>query len=354
MKTADQGSETTLRSIRRRAVDASGEGLVDRAVMHPEQGLPLVFTPRAPGLNLVEWMKTHREELQTLLLQHGALLFRGFEIAGSDEFERCIVAGSGASLEYKFRASPRTTVGGNIYTSTDYPHDQVIFPHNEHSYSPVYPLHLYFYCDMPSPTGGATPLGATRRITRRVPQAIVEKFVDKGILYVRNYGDGFGLPWPTVFQTEDRAEVERYCESVGIEPVWKPGNRLMTRQVGPAMVDHPQTGEPLWFNHGTFFHVTTLPDSVQSELTRQFGSHDLPQNTFYGDGSEIEPETLEQLRAIYRDEMTAFLWQRGDVVWLDNMLTVHGRDRFTGPRRVLTGMAQAQTAARRDNAMAGH
>lgn len=347
MSTAEQGTGTTLRSTRRRVVASSGEGLVDRHVMHVDHGFPLVFTAQIAGVNLPEWMGTHQAELQTLLLQHGALLFRGFDIAGADEFERCIFAGSGASLEYKFRASPRTTVGGNIYTSTDYPHDQTIFPHNEHSYSPVYPLHLYFHCALASLTGGATPLGSTRRITARIPQAIIDKFVDRRILYVRNYGDGFGLPWPTVFQTEDRAEVERYCESVGIEAVWKPDNRLMTRQIGPALVEHPQTGEALWFNHGTFFHVTTLPGPVQYELTRQFDSQDLPQNTFYGDGSEIEAEVLAQLRAIYLDEQTAFAWKAGDVVWLDNMLMVHGREPFTGPRRVLTGMAQALSAPRR-------
>ena len=29
-------------------------------------------------------------------------------------------------------------------------------------------------------------------------------------MYVRNFGDGFGLDWRTVFQTDDRAAVEAH------------------------------------------------------------------------------------------------------------------------------------------------
>lgn len=340
--TMEQDAPSGLRGTRRRGMSVSGAGRVARSVMHAQAGLPLVFTAQSPGQVLGEWIQANREELAALLLEHGALLFRGFAVGTSAAFEQCIVAGSGASLEYRFRASPRTTVAGNIYTSTDYPSDQWIFPHNEHSYSPVYPLHLYFHCALPSSTGGATPFGSTRRITAAIPPHIVEAFERRQILYVRNYGDGFGLPWPTVFQTDDRAEVERYCAGVGIETVWKSGDRLMTRQVGNAMVPHPQTGERLWFNHATFFNVSTLPPSIGEELMRTFPAHDMPTNTFHGDGGDIDPDHLTCLRDIYRREMTRFDWQAGDVVWLDNMLVVHGREPFEGQRRVLTGMAQAQ------------
>ena len=31
---------------------------------------------------------------------------------------------------------------------------------------------------------------------------------------------------------------------------------------------------------------------------------------------------------------------RGDVLMLDNLFTIHGRNPFRGPRRILTGMAE--------------
>jgi alpha-ketoglutarate-dependent taurine dioxygenase len=309
--------------------------------------LPALCRPRLPGVNLASWAAARRDEIEALLLRHGALLFRGFDMKGVSDFDACVQAISGGALHYMFRASPRTQVDNryNVYTSTDYPANERIFPHNEHSYSPVFPLQLYFYCEVPSATGGETPLGDTRALLRRLRPDVRERFVSRGIMYVRNYGDGMGLPWQTVFQTSERAEVERYCSEVGITPEWKPGDRLRTRQVGPAVVKHPVTREDVWFNHGTFFNALTLPESARERLLAEFSEQDLPQNTFYGDGSPIEPDVILYLQGLYRDVMTEFPWQAGDVVLLDNMLTLHARNSFTGARRVLTAMARPQKSA---------
>lgn len=327
----------------RQPVRAASAEFVRWGELSPGQRLPAVCEAVEPGLDLAPWAAAHRDDLRARLLVHGAILFRGFPVADAEAFNACIAAVSGGALQYQFRASPRTQIQGglNVYTSTDYPSDERIFPHNEHSYSPVFPLHLYFYCHTPSPTGGETPLGDTRTLLERIRPDIREAFLERRIMYVRNFGDGFGLPWRTVFQTEDRREVERYADSVGIEVEWKPGDRLRTRQVGPAVVRHPATHEAVWFNHGTFFHELTLPASVRDSLRREFASDDLPQNTFYGDGSPIEPDTVLHLQAAYQDVMLAFPWRRGDVVLLDNILTLHARNAFAGPRRIMTGMAEA-------------
>jgi alpha-ketoglutarate-dependent taurine dioxygenase len=328
----------------RRALPLAGGPLVDERVLDSAHDLPLQVVPRARGVDLAGWATERRGELEAKLLQHGAILFRDFPHDGPAWFERVIAALSSGALEYQFRASPRTRVAGNVYTSTDYPADQMIFPHNEHAYSPRFPLRLFFYCEVAAERGGATPVGSNREILRRIPEPVVERFRERGVLYVRNYGDGFGLPWTTVFQTDDRSEVERYCDSVGIEVEWKDGNRLRTQQRGPALLRHPQTGEDVWFNHGTFFHVSTLPPAMREPLLATFGARDLPTQTFYGDGAPIEPEVLDVLRGAYRASLVSFPWQRGDVLMLDNMLAVHGREPYEGKRSILAGMADPYLA----------
>jgi alpha-ketoglutarate-dependent taurine dioxygenase len=96
----------------------------------------------------------------------------------------------------------------------------------------------------------------------------------------------------------------------------------------------------VWFNHATFFHVTTLETSVRDALLTDFAGAELPTNTFYGDGSPIEPEVLDELREAYRQQTVAFPWEAGDVLLLDNMLVAHGRAPYIGARKVLVGMAR--------------
>ncbi|MGH8615660.1 MAG: TauD/TfdA family dioxygenase [Gammaproteobacteria bacterium] len=340
----EQSTEATtpkLGTVRRKPLSAAAANSVQMTMLPGCGELPLVITPQAPGMRLVDWAAAHRQMIEDKVLQHGAVLFRTFDLNSIEEFEQGVIAISGGILEYRFRASPRTQVGPHVYTATDYPAAQSIFPHNEHSYSPICPLHLYFYCERPAETGGETPLGDGRCITRAIDERVRERFIRKKIRYVRNYGFGFGLPWQTAFQTTDKSEVECYCWEAGIEVEWKPGDRLCTRQIGPAVVKHPRTGEAIWFNHATFFHITTLPQAISDVLLAEFDEAELPQNTYYGDGSRIELSVLEHLREVYQQATVVFPWQCGDVLLVDNVLTVHARQPFTGQRRVLVAMAEA-------------
>jgi alpha-ketoglutarate-dependent taurine dioxygenase len=327
-------------AFRRQPVSAASADWVEFSRLFPDRSLPLLVRPRIPGIDALAWGQANRELLERRLLEHGAILFRGFPLESVEQFERFIGVVSAGAVEYKYRASPRTQVSGNIYTSTDYPAEQTIFPHNEHAFSPVFPLRLFFYCVTPPGSGGQTPIGDGRRILARIPAAVREAFGRRGVLYQRNYNDGFGLPWQVVFQSEDKGAVEAYCREHEIALEWKPGERLRTRQVGPAVVRHPRTGEPVWFNHATFFHVSTLPPELRDGVLAAFGEDDLPTQTYYGDGAAIEPDVLEQLRAIYLDELVDFDWQPRDVLMVDNMLTVHGRRPYSGARKIVVGMAE--------------
>jgi alpha-ketoglutarate-dependent taurine dioxygenase len=159
-------------------------------------------------------------------------------------------------------------------------------------------------------------------------------------MYVRNYNDGFGLTWQTAFRTDDERVVGDYCRLNQIEFEWKGGGRLRTRAVRPTVARHPRTREPLWFNHATFFHVSTLEPLIRDALLAEFDEEDLPYNTYYGDGSPIEASVLDELRGAYEAEKVVFGWQEGDVLLLDNMSVAHGRRPFVGERKVLAGMAE--------------
>jgi len=325
----------------RKSVDSAAQ--IQTSYFSADQVLPLIIQPTTPGLDLSSWAETQRDFIDSELLKHGAILFRNFSVNSPEQFEHFIGTLYNEALKYRERSSPRHEVSGNIYTSTDYPPEHYIFLHNEHSYSATFPLRILFYCDLASQQGGETPIADCRKIYQRIDPVIRQRFIDKGWMYMRNFNDGFGLPWETVFQTSDKKAVEEYCAKAKIEVEWKSGNRLRTRQVRPAVATHPDTGEQIWFNHLTFFHITTLEPMIQELLRAQFADEDLPNNTYYGDGTPIEPEVTEALRNAYLSEQVMFPWQKGDVLLVDNMLCAHARQPFSGPRKILVGMAKPHT-----------
>jgi len=325
---------------RRNAVKISQTNLVKAELIEPDRTLPLVIQPAVDGINLVTWAANNRELIETWLLQHGGILFRNFDIREVAEFEQLIQAISGSLLDYSYRSTPRSQVSGKIYTSTEYPASRFIPLHNEMSYSLNWPMKIWFFCIKPAEQGGETPIADSRKVFQRIDAEFKEKFMQKNVMYVRNYGDKIDLSWENVFQTKNKLEVENYCRNAGIKFEWKDSNRLKTRQVCQAVATHPKTGEKVWFNQAHLFHASSLEQKLYKSLLSTFKQEDFPRNAFYGDGSTIENSVLDEIRDIYQQEAVIFSWQPGDVLMLDNMLTAHGRTPFIGSRKVVVGMAE--------------
>jgi len=336
--------EETYRRFRagaRKPVRLSPETLVrTRPLREGATAPPLVVEPNAEHVVLEEWARDRREWLEGELCRHGALLFRGFGVADVARFEQVARAVSGELIEYGERSSPRSRLRAGVYTSTDHPADQPILLHNEQSYTLDWPMKLWFCCLRPAARGGRTPLADSRRVLARVPPRTAEAFASRQVTYVRNYNGGLGLTWQETFQTDERAAVEAHCRAAAIEFEWRGGDRLRTRQVRPAIRTHPRTGEQVWFNHALFFHVSSLGESERRSMLALVGEEELPYNTYYGDGSPIEPGVLAELRRAYDQEAVAFDWQAGDVLLVDNMLTSHGREPFEGGRSVVVAMSE--------------
>jgi alpha-ketoglutarate-dependent taurine dioxygenase len=324
----------------RKIVRLTQAELVKTSRLDQEQTFPMVIRPGTDNIDLPRWSSDNRVYIEAMLEKHGAILFRGFNLQSVPGFERFVKAVSIEALEYNERSSPRSLISGRIYTSTDYPSSKQIFLHNEQSYNLVFPMKIFFFCDRASERGGATPIADTRKVFGRITEDIRERFMERKYMYVRNFGDGFGLSWQEVFQTTQRSEVQRYCHANRIEYEWKVGDRLRTRQVREVAAKHPKTGEWVWFNHLTFFHVSTLDASVREEVMKAFVEEELPNNTYYGNGCEIEERVMEHLREAYEKEKVRFDWEEGDVLMLDNMLVAHGREPYTGERSVAVGMAE--------------
>jgi len=314
---------------------------VTTAPLRPGRSLPLLIEPdSSSSKDLFAWLSGNHDKVRARLLECGGILFRGFRVESADAFQGVIETVSNRLLDYSYRSTPRTVVSGKIYSSTEYPPHQTIPLHNENSYAHDWPMKIWFFSQQCAETGGETPIADSRRVYQNIPAQVREQFEHKGILYVRNYGSGFDLPWQEVFQTTSQSDVESYCNANGIAFEWLPADRLRTRQICRATARHPATDEMVWFNQAHLFHVSRLPGEVRDAMLTIFAEEDLPRNVYYGDGSPIESANLDQICEAYEKVKVVFSWTEEDVLLLDNMLTAHGRNPFTGKRQVVVGMAE--------------
>jgi len=313
----------------------------------PERSLPLIMEPVSANANIVDMALAHRDDIRDRLTRYGGILFRGFADVTIDNFHAFMTAVSDEPLQYLERSSPRHEVSDKVYTSTDHPNDQEIFLHNEQSYNNTWPLRIFFHCVVQPAADGGTPIADCRDVYRRIGAQTRQRLTERDYCYVRNFGGGLGLGWREAFQTDDRTEVERYCQRHDISYQWTGSDRLTTRQIRPVIRRHPVTGEVVWFNHLTFFNVHNFGADIAKTLL-SLGRDRIPNNTLYGDGADIEPEVIAELRAAYESEKVVVPWRTGDILMLDNMLVAHGRQPFKPPRQIVVGMTEPCTSARKE------
>lgn len=319
-----------------------------RKLMFPDQTMPFIVQPDAAQENvtvnnLLSYYTANQEFLEMKLLDHGALLFRGFGVKTPASFARCVRSLNSNLLNYIDGNSPRTKLADGVYTSTEYPSEYYISMHNELSYSKKWPRRLFFGCIVAPQEKGETPIADSRVILKSIDPDVVEEFTRKGVKYVRNLqgGNGVGPSWQDTFETTDKAVVEQYATACGSDVQWQADGSVKLTQVRPAVAEHPQTKQAVWFNQADQFHPSTHPRKVYENMMAVYaGKEDaLPQNACFGDDTPIPIAMLEHIRDTTKKSAVLFPWQAGDLLVIDNMLTCHGRMPYAGPRKILVSMS---------------
>ena len=296
--------------------------------------------PVTAGIDPVAWAAANVDQVEGWLRTHGALMFRGFKVANPAEFER--MAGALVSeLFGEYGDLPKEDAGEKLFKSTPYPADESILFHNESSHMSKWPMRIFFYSALAAETGGETPLLDCREAYRTLDEPVREKFERLGLRYIRNFTPGVDVSWQQFFGTDDPAEVGRSCDRAGADYEWGTDYRtLRVSQPAAAVSTHPDTGEKVFFNQILLHHPGGLPASTREAMTGMFSDTDLPRNVLYGDGTPIEDAVIDHVKDVYARIGVAIPWSTGDVIMLDNMLASHGRNPFTGPRKIIVAMAR--------------
>lgn len=298
----------------------------------------LSLSPMSGISEACDWLSSMSVELRLALRTHGAIFIRGLPVFDVDSFGRVRDVLVSQKTPYREKATPRSDYGHAVYSSTDLPASQVIRMHNENSYTLTFPGTLLFGCLVAPSEGGATPVADVREVLRAMPPQLVERMRKHGWLLTRNYSEYISLDWRTSFAAETAEAVEEYCAENLISCEWQEGDGLLTRQLRPGIIEHPDTGEQVWFNHLAFWNALSLDNDIREALVEEFGWDGLPFNTAFGDGVQLTREELEAVNAAYEAATVRQAWQPGDVMLVDNILAAHGRDPFRGDRKIVVAM----------------
>lgn len=334
--------------FRRRASGAAhGGSLPPRvSVDREDERAPVVYRRVSGAASAAGWLRDNAPLVERALDEAGAVLLRDFAVDSPERLEAAVGALYGQPMSYRENTSPRTTLRGEIKTSTDHPADQAIELHSEQSYSRLFPLRLLLACQRPADEGGETPIADTRRILERIAPEIVARFARGGYIYRRAFLPGFRPDWRETYQSDDREELEHYLAWAGISWRWDKAEVLHTEIRRAVVTHHPRTGESAWFNHVLFWHHSSLEPELAGELLNQFGEEGLPYAVFHGDGSPISAGEIAEIRAAHRAETWALRWKAGDLLVIDNVLRAHGRAPYAGARAILFAMASPFDAAK--------
>jgi alpha-ketoglutarate-dependent taurine dioxygenase len=301
---------------------------------------PHEITSESAGTqNLTGWLdELGAERLADLLVTRRALVFRGFSVTPESVepvFDRLVPG----RVPYVHGNSPRTRVGRNVYTSTEYPQQFTISMHNELSYARRWPARLAFYCETAAERGGATPVLDAELWLGSLDAEVRAAFAG-GIRYVQNLHDGFGFgrSWQDTFETDDRHAVEEFLRDAEADWEWSHDGIRIT-QHRAATTTHPVTGAAVWFNQADQWHPAGLGDKTSSDLYEILEPDEFPQYVTLADGTPIPDAYIEQIQRRGLDNAVDVDWRAGDVLLIDNVLTAHGRRPFEGARRVLVAMA---------------
>ena len=282
-------------------------------------------------------LEANRSDVSALVRRHGGVVFRGFAPGDAGCFRACAEALGATPLTYVGGNTPRDRVAADVFTSTEFPATETIALHNEMSYLPEWPRRVFFYSAVPAACGGQTSLIDGRDVLGALPGSIVRQFRDKRVRYIRHFHPSrrLGKTWQATYQTEDRAEAERLAASQGSVCTWLPEGVLRVTTSCDAVIGHPETGEHVWFNQAEQWHPSALRPDVRAMLTGLLGRGRMPHDCEYGDGEPLDEEVLAEIRRTQEHGKLLCDWRAGDLLVLDNVFMMHGREPFAGTRKTL-------------------
>lgn len=301
----------------------------------------VVSQPDCADINgAIDWITARQSSLREALAVSGAILFRGFPLETDHDFDAFVSALGGENFPYQASLSNAVRINRTerVFTANEAPATTSIFLHHEMAQTPIFPSELFFFCEQPAETGGATPICRSDLLLNELrvqSPDFVNACEQKGLKYTNvmpaeaDFGSGMGRSWASTLGVETRQEAEARLRDLGYSWVWlDDGSLQATTPLLPAVREFT-SGRPTFFNQLIAATKGWKDDRNEPSRAIQFG-----------DGTPLDADGA-RLAAELADQFTFDIpWQAGDVAWVDNHLVMHARRPFTGVRKVLASLVK--------------
>lgn len=305
---------------------------------------PLLVTPPNQDVQqdektFLDWVSNNKAELHELLIQHGAVLFRGFPVASSQAFEEMLDQTNYQNMPYVGGAAPREQVtASRIVTANESPATETIPFHHEMAQVPTPPGYIFFFCEKAAKKGGATSILHSGEICKKffdIDPSFAKKVEEQGVRYIRvmpevtDKNSAIGRSWKETFHVETREQAEEKMREAGMSWEWlEDGNLKTETQALKAIRFDEETNQKVFFN------------SIVAVYT---GWNDARNNgktaVSTANGDYMDDAVLNQLIKQMDECCVNFEWKEGDVLWINNHTVLHARQPFEGERRILASIS---------------
>lgn len=360
----------------------------ERLVLSDEDMLPLVIEAKESSdpAFLQQFLATHSDKIQQDIATFGAVLLRGFAISNEPEFEKSVFSLKGLrGISDAFMSEEgRIPVDGVkfvLHTNAVYKTGGTLYLggfHSENYYSPDVPGYISFCCLKPSQRGGETGLINMTKVYQELPAALKEKlkentfFVSKWLL----------ADVAKRYQTSEE-KIEALCKKFDLPVVGDSPNKFIL-MYKPSVFRHPvnQT-DSLQIN---LFEIETLNEELRKCFMDDYSGSEwfwhrfvwrLPKSVFHSIeliyiglasffyspkqafgifmdkfnfqracrksrfshdetkvGTCFTTEDVKTLARLMRKFYSSCLWEKGDILLIDNKQVMHAGMPGTGPRLI--------------------
>jgi hypothetical protein len=312
---------------------------------HDDSVFPYVMMPHENAVELTEsigWVSQQRNKLLGWATQHGAVLLRGFAVADAHDFDVLVQALSLENFPYKQSLSNAVRINRTerVFSANEAPPEAKILFHHEMAQTPLSPKWILFSCEVAPQEGGATPLCRSdilyNRLKSRCPDFVAD-CESKGLIYTNvmpgkdDAQSSMGRSWKSTLGVETRDLAEARLSELGYSWEWQSNGCLQaTTPVLPAVLD-------LGAGRKSFYNQLIAAFCGWSDER-----NDPCDAIRYGDNSKLDSSAVMIAAEIADDLAFDHEWQVGDVVIIDNRVTMHARRPFVGTRKVVASLAELQ------------